>query len=357
VASSWIVNLPHQTRSGTLRSIPVVLMALVIFTPSLLATDDSDGLTVTALPITPDVEEIVAKDLDGYVPKSRGIQAGINKNGIYTLSGDLFDNGHIYAIIDSDSIVICEWVRHHWKADLQVNRKPIWRSPGWDKDGPGREPVATKPFWMLSVQRHPLLVIASLVEKAGQNYVIMLFDRRVRRIQDIAYSISAFNGTPAVRQEYLLTEDHSRVKAEWSETDFSHVEHYKFVVCGSWEEYVPYHQSDEGPTNTATSRKASFVIKQTDDQTANQTRFKIEKLTPDRRSSTWDAEICCTAAKADPDFYEEIFAYLFARLTGLPRSLYPTFAQSAPKRRLESNAAISVKGNKEVATLLSPTSR
>jgi hypothetical protein len=355
VQSSKIVNLLHQTCSLALKLTLRLLAALSLFAQVVCAVDNVDNdPTVKLLPITPEVEATVAKDLKDFIPEGKATQTGINKNGVYTLSGDIFGNGHIYAIIDSNPLVICEWGKRKWKPILALNTTAFWKSPHWDKDGPGREPIALKPFWMLALQHILLLVITSYVEKAGQNYLVILFDPKMRTIADSATSISSFLDTPVVKDDYLLLMDQSRNKAEWSETYFFTIVRNKLAVQGSWGSYQPFNHPEEGETYFADSSITSYKVTETYGADSHLEGWKVSRLTPDKKSSSWDAEITFVPKARQIDFSDAGLVYLFVDLTGLPRILYPIDNPPQPKEKLEALGTIKVKGNREAVKLLSP---
>lgn len=65
------------------------------------------------------MEETAAKVMQGVGPQRGKAIGGINKNGVYTLTGDLFHNGQICSIIDDDDVILCEWENAAWKLFLR----------------------------------------------------------------------------------------------------------------------------------------------------------------------------------------------------------------------------------------------
>ena len=136
------------------------------------AQDDAES-KVKLLPSTPQMEAVAAKAMQGCEPRQGKVTGEINQNGVYTLTSNLFHDGRVYAIIDdNEDVILCERQQAVWQPVSAINVHTVWNYP------PGyREPQVERgsddqprPFWMLDLQKRPLLVIASDVEKAGQNF-------------------------------------------------------------------------------------------------------------------------------------------------------------------------------------------
>src|SRR6201746_188038 len=102
--------------------------------PAARAQDDGD-FKVQLLPVTPQIEAAATKALNGCPPPPRGkIIGAINKNNVYTLSGDLFHNGSIYAFVDNygdqaGGIILCQWRKDAWKPVFAINLDASWKFP------------------------------------------------------------------------------------------------------------------------------------------------------------------------------------------------------------------------------------
>jgi hypothetical protein len=324
---------------------------------------------VKALAITPELKARAGDALKECVPGRRGITAGMNRNGFYSLTGDLFRNGGIYSVIEGgpDSLLICRWQRRHWTPVLAFDVGVSWKFPGWNRaEALGREPEATKPFWILELEGFPILVVASRVEKAGQDYLAILLDKDRLRMHDVKTSIQF---PPRVQEGYLITEDSSRVKSEWEATYFSRIRDGKFVVEKSWEEWVPYHQPDPSmfdgdvACEIAKNGDRTFTIMDDYGVRENPADFVIFEGNP---SSFGWSEIIDLSKKRKPwaklyfhlergtnGYFDSEAAYVFAKLTGLPRSLYRLKLEGGPTEPIESASRLKVTGTRGAIRLLS----
>jgi hypothetical protein len=320
------------------------------------------------LSFTPDIEEVVKKDMQGCPATGLNVQEAINKNNVYTLTGDLFKNGHIYAIIDnSENVIMAEWIGGQWKAKWLISTCPIWKYPGWSiQTAATREPASTKPFWLLPYGHHQLLVIASYVEKEGQYFYIILFDSTC---QSIIATASSFWGKPVVKEDYLVVSDSSRVKSEFEGTYFCKLVKNQFVRIKGWEEYVSWHNPDDA-FNTAIVGETSYKITEDGNDDAATDVFEVVKtqLKSSDSPSTEDkegterifAKIKFIARKTKVEdngsSQDSRWLYIFEKILGLPRSLYPeNHIDSGTQLPAEMLFRIRVTGSPQAIKLLSPS--
>lgn len=358
-----------------MRNLAGLVAILILKAVAAWAQDDTDTFSVKFTDITPDMESTAVDALQGCPPHPGEPVAATNKNGVYTLIGDFFNDGHIYAILDRDSVMICEWSSGYWKLKRVLNLGAVWKYPGWNEEtAGGREPDATKPFWIIKSQQRPVLVIAEDQEKEGQTYYFVLFDKDFRRIFDSNYS---FGDEPKVRDDYIVTSDSSRVKATWDGTYFSQIKDDKFSTVKSWEESCPFEQPDtlDGSTEfdtimgyIATSGSNSYVIAPDFTKGGDQEDYLVFKgaftisewgdivyapkyhpvyarihFTPKRES-----------AQLDSGGRKNELPYLFEKLTTLPRELCPEMNGAGPGENVEKIENIKVTGSREAVKLLSP---
>ena len=188
--------MKFSSRSAALFSSLCLLFVL----PAAKAQDD-DEFKVKLLPVTPEMEAAAAKAMQGCPWRGGKISGAINKNGVYTLTGDLFHDGSIYAVVDDkENVILCEWQKTKWNPVTAININPVWKFPGFDLNNDGREPYATMPFWMMDLQGHPLLAIATIVEKGGQNFDVILFDSKAKA--NFGYGVFLQHGSTS-RQRQL----------------------------------------------------------------------------------------------------------------------------------------------------------
>jgi hypothetical protein len=332
------------------------------------------------LPPTQDIATATANAMTGIRPTGSAPRAGINKNGVYTLTGDLFKNSKMAALIDgTDEVIVANWTGREWEPTGYINVETDWKFPGWDDAaGRGREPAATKPFWMISLQGTPLLVIASFVEKEGQDYSAILLDRSGGKISD---STDSFASAPSVHGKYLVTTDGSRVKAETFIYFFSKIEGGKLLTAASWENREPFSQPENGgeyECEVATTGTDSYTLMQ--DYSGAKPPADIVIYKGDY-SDDWES--IANAWKEHPA-YAKIYltlknsgrksdlasddtssafleAYIFMKLLNLPRDFYSIVGQftgeispESPVKSIESEANFRVTGDPAAVKLLTP---
>ena len=327
---------------------------------------NEDELKVELIPVSPTIVATAAKVMEGCEPLKGKIIGEINKNGIYTLTGELFHNGKIYAVIDdNDDVILCEWQKPAWTPISALNIHTSWNFPLGYREQDGRDPrEQPQPFWMLDLQNRFLLVVASYMEKAGQNYYVMLFDSKCERLLS---TDSSFGLRPVVKEKYLLTGDASRVKAEWEATYFSRIENNTFTVKKSWEDSLPWHAEDredrpDDSSNYASSNGEGYLILPDDSGGKHPADYIILRSDPkERKSYLYPGEmhdkpfaaVYFTQKKALDD--HDPLAYIFEKLTCLPEKLYPSYYQPGVEVKAEHHWKIKVNGNdKEIVKLLSP---
>jgi hypothetical protein len=355
----------------------VVSLLCLLFAISAAKAQDDDEDKIQFLPVTPDMETTAAKAMEGCIPEDGKISGAINKNGVYTLTGDLFHNGSIYTLIDDNQdVIICDWLKTKWEPIGAINVHTVWKFPEGYRDPiaehGSEEPV---PFEVLTLQNRPLVAIATYVEKQGQNYSAILFDSKVTRILDTAYSFA--NGMPEIKYGYLVSHNASRGKSDFLATYFSRIQNDKFVLLKSWEESVPWRATDDDESDSsfhASSNGKGYTIVYDNSKSSHPADYVISGNDPPRfdktgrfysseKNSKPFAKIYFTPKKTkdgvsiDAHDPEEL-AYLFEKLTSLPREFYKAVslfdAEGADlKKKIESDATIKVTGTKEAIKLLS----
>lgn len=295
---------------------------------------------VELLPTTPALEASVVKALRGCTPTDGKVIAEINKNGIYTLTGDLFHDHHTYAVVDDNQdVLLCEWANSAWNLVSAINVQTVWNSPsGYLYPIVGRGPDnQPQPFWMLNLQGQPLLVIASYVEKEGQNYYVLLFDSSRKQLLDWD---SSFGKRPEVKDRYLLTGNSSRVKADWDATYYSRIKIDKLVVLKSWEDSMPWHAEDhegelDDTSNYASSSDRGYLILPDNSKSAHPADYIVVRSNPKEKRP----EIPLPTGLGGRPYAAVYFTpnritqgddglvYLFEKLTQLPGTLYPSWGE------------------------------
>jgi hypothetical protein len=347
----------------------LVFLLCVISTLPMVKAQAFDAPEVDLLAITPEMAAAAENALQGCEPQEGKTTGEINKNGVYTLTGDLFHNGRIYALIDDDAdVILCEWQKPLWKPVSAVNVQTAWSFPPGYRELVGRGADGQpQPFWMIELQNRPLLVIASDVEKEGQYYYVILFDSKCEKILS---SDSSFGRRPEVKDQYLLTGDSSRVKSDWGATYFSRIQNNTFVMMKSWEDSQPWHAEDregqpDDSSNYASSNGKGYLILPDNSASKQPADYVVLSCDPkEKRSYLYPGEMhgkqyAAVYFTPNQDVVgADTLVYLFVKLTGLPRELFPDDGDiDIVKGKSEPHWKIKVTGSDTaIIKLLSPDS-
>ncbi len=293
-----------------------------LFVPMCLAEVQNETCEVRALPITAEVQATVSKDLAGCSPETKHFGAGINENNVFTLVGDLFHNRRTYCVIDDNAdVIICEWQKSpaNWKAVCVLKVQTAWNFPDGFREQVSRSPIdQPEPFWMIDLQGHPCLAIASDVEKAGQNYYVILLNTDCSQIQSYTWS---FVRRPEVKCDYLLTGDCSRGKSEMEVTYYSRIQKDAFVQVASWGSWCPWHATretrDDECYDFGGSNGHDYTIRQ---EMESSYSVALDEKTIQKPPTSFAKIQFISGNASDPDAES---VYLFEKLTGLPPELYP----------------------------------
>ncbi len=293
-----------------------------------------------------------------------------NADGIYILYGNLFNIGHNYAVLalsGGDK----EWVEHpaenddpageiglgfaEWK-DGSWEPRGLWRiDPMWQKpEGPWlHQPRAKMPFWMKEFGGDgiPKVVVAGEVGKYHQDHYLLHFDPKKHRLLKVAAAMVE----PEYVEGWVRLYDKSSNKATWEEWTYLQWENNKFVTKASWYEEVPYNEGEEefllvthhDNQGKTTTYKVAYDVE------ASSVKQRIFAITRDKKpfahiSIKWGEKLIQPMLSYFPEY-----TYLFERLTGLPRKLFPERLNNQPSTNPEPIDDVIVSGDSEAVRLLS----
>lgn len=310
--------------------------------------------------------------------KMRELRSFETKEGVYVLYGDLFRTGHLFALSalsrggmpnvepdteQSDSSVdnsappvglgFAEWTGAAWEPRGLWRIEPIWRPKGWKLGGDDYLPEtpATKPFWMklLGGDGHPKVIVAGDVEKYFQDFQLLQFDPKTHTLAFIASAMAE----PEFIDGWVRLYEKSPRRAIWEQWTYHRWEGDKLVPKAAWHEEVPYDSSEK-----------SFVKATRFDSKGGKQEFMFYDESMDDCTITRDGhpfaqvkiEPRRPAANAAPETFSSNSesAYLFEKLTGVPRKLQVLPEGTSASARLEKLATIRVTGSKEAVRMLSP---
>lgn len=249
-------------------------------------------------------------------------------DGRRLLLGDLFQNHQICALVELPfqdeetgiGVGFAIWNGKSWEPRNLFKIAPVWRPEGWKKADDEYMPItpATSPFWMMKVtpDKPPLAVLVGAVWKYWQEHYLAKYDSASRKLILISE-----DKDPTPVDGYLRLYGNSGHRATFEDWTFCRWTGEKLIPKGYWydgvdeseviSEYRARSYDDQG------RKIAEYLITQEGDE-RNQVTYSITsgtgkifanvRVAPNKNS---DANAINTAAAA----------YLFERLTGLPRSL------------------------------------
>jgi hypothetical protein len=161
---------------------------------------------------------------------------------------------------------------------------------------------------------------------------------------------------------YVRLDHNSGRRAIWGESEFHQWQGDKLVQKASWHDEVPYNNID-----------APFVLATRMTSNGKNLEFRLEGAESDAESESicqitregrLFAKVTFKWPKPLNEFVSDGFyptdseyAYLFEKLTGLPRHLYPAASNDRPVMRLEKLVKIHVEGEPVAVEMLSPSNR
>ena len=286
----------------------------------------------------------------------------------YILYGDLFHTGGLFhaaqnfALVElevqSDGIGVgfAEWINNHWEPRSLLRINPIWRHKGSLKDGeylPVTPPE--RPFWLMDLSGKGTtgVVVASDMGKWFQDFVVFKFDEKQHRLVGIAEAMEE----PRLIDGWVRLYDKSPHRAIYEEWHFARWNGENLVENSSWHDEVPYNNIDPSfvdVTRTDDTGKTTIyhvVGDSSDDITKSLYTIKKDGKSFAHVSFNWGrSPFDVQPAGVNPSEKEN--EYLFEKITGLPRKLYPK-GEEKTSTSLKLFKNISVTGDPEAVRMLS----
>lgn len=302
-----------------------------------------------------EAKKSMAESLHQQVPPRQGQKEILTSDGRVALLGDLFKCGKPVALVELThgggesngeiGLGFSEWDGANWKPRGLWKISPIWRPSGRHRSEEEYFPVtpATKPFWTVEVtpDRPPLAIVVGNIWKYWQENFIFrynpktsslnLLEETKRPIQDGNYlRLTSDSGHRATFVAYKW--------CKWTGEKLLPKAYWYFGIDEDEENQILKAETYDGRGN----RKAQYVIQ------CNQSN--IYEIT---REGKPFAKVTITRPNPPSTGDESEEAYLFEKLTGLPRKLYPVNYPEAKPKRLEDIAKITVTGTPQGVKLLS----
>jgi hypothetical protein len=195
----------------------------------------------------------------------------------------------------------------------------------------------------------PELIVAGEVEKYFQGHYLLRFSQKTKTLHLVAYAMAE----PEVAGPYVRLYFNSGRRAIWGEWQFFKWKGDELQPVASWHDETGYGQNDPtfaegervdglGKSETIRIRYGTGAEYSNDayELTRNQKPFGKMRV-------TWKDERNLTSMNAD----EIEKAWLFEKITRLPRRIYPEREGLKPIPKLENFASVSIEGNAEAAKI------
>jgi hypothetical protein len=212
---------------------------------------------------------------------------------------------------------------------------------------------ASQPFELRDLSRDgvPEVVIAGPVSKYFQENYLLRFSRKTHALRLVASAMRK----PEVVDRYVRLYFNSGRRAIYEEWQFLKWKGDELIPVASWHDEVGYGTND--PTFSEGERRdrhGKSEILRVGYGKGMEYEVDAYELTRDekpfgRMRVEWKDEKNRSSINSD----EIEKAWLFEKITALPRALYPSHEGNAPIPRLEDFARVTVEGNAEASKLFS----
>jgi len=344
-------------------------LALIFAATRCAAQKSSDELERQVIPIdqpSPAADAARASIANGFpgVTPRVGMRARslVTKDGNFVLYGDLFKTGGCFMLFDmpfdfgdrtednQGLVVLAERQASRWQLRGLWRMGVVWRPRGWKNPPDDHLPVtpATRPFELRDFDDDgiPEVTIAGDVNKYYQEYYLLRFDPQSRGLTLLEYAMSR----PERVGDYVRLYFDSGRLSEFEEWKFLRWSKGKLVTKATWHDGV---NRDDA--------MSSFIRGEVTARDGTQHNFDIaytdESDQAVDKDGKWNARIVISfrrgTGKFGPtDFNQMKNAWLFEKLTGLSRQLFPRRPDIKRLGRMEDYATVRVTGSDEAVRRL-----
>lgn len=295
----------------------------------------------------------------------------VTGEGCYVLHGDLF-GGQRFALMElkvkppfdkvatREKVVGLAWLNAgRWELRTVIDVAPVWRPKGWkESEGDYLHIVpAERPFELadLSADGVPEIILAADVDKYFQQHFLFHWNAEAKSLTFVAASMRK----PVRSGSYVVLYSNSGRRAIWEEWEFCQWEGDMLVGRALWHEEAPYDAREE-PFMAATQVNSDgtgvvFEVKNAESNSAAESVYQItrEKKPFARLTFKWIRTFEAVTADGYYPFGEQS-AYLFEKLTGLPRNIYQGNTGERRLKSLETSVKIQVEGEHDAVQMLLP---
>ena len=295
-------------------------------------------------------------------------QTKVLKSGRFVLWGDLFKTGGCFALVDLTSqrggapgfsgFAFAKWKDGKWELRGLWKVPTVWRSKGWQASEADYLPAtpATQPFELLDLSGDgiPEVIVAGEVDRYFQQNYLFCFSSKANGLRLAATAMAK----PETAGEYVRLYFNSGRRAIYEEWQFLKWDGDELVPVASW------HDEDGYGTDDPTFSKGERTDRDGKSEVIcvlygkGQCNTDSYELTRDgkpfgRMRLKWKDET--KLPFVDSDQIEK--AWLFEKITGLPRRLYPSRGSVSFNSRLEDFASVAIQGNAEAVKLFSTVAK
>lgn len=313
-----------------------------------------DEMTIPLDPHSPKViaaEEIMHRVLDDLPQGKKPLTPQVLiKKGTYILHGDLFRTGEAYALFESpNGFGLALRTPKGWQL-RGLWRVPVtWRKKGWkpSEDDYLPKTPSDKAFELvnLSDRRAPEVVVAGEVDKYFQAHYLFRFAPKDRTLRHIEWAMAK----PDRCGPYVRLYHDSGRRSIWTEYRYSQWKEDDLVPIASWHDEVPYYENEGGPfievvREQPDGRSEKFRITNIENNSDRETSYAITRNEKPYAEITF---VWPPLPAYDDDPQEIESAWLFTKLTGLPRDCFPYQEASRKHPNFEKIGKIRISGSPE----------
>jgi hypothetical protein len=210
---------------------------------------------------------------------------------------------------------------------------------------PATEPFALTDF---SGDGVPEVTIASWVEKYSQFYYLLRFDAKKRGLVLLEYAM----GKPERAGQFVRLYSNAGRRPIWEEWRYLRWDGDRLFEKASWHDEYPDRNIDlhfvRATARDDSGRAATFVITDAESDSKQESAYVIKK------GKKAFAKIVFAWGKSRADDYDEIErAYLFEKILGMSRALYPAREDTVKLDRFEEHGTVRIDGSKDAVRRLS----
>jgi hypothetical protein len=265
----------------------------------------------------------------------------VTDEGCYVLHGNLFGNAQRFVLLElkvepsfenlatlEKVVALARLNDGRWEIYMLLDIAPVWRPKGWKESDDDYLPItsAERPFELedLSGDGVPEVILAADAHKYYQQHFMYRWNAKTKSLTCVADSMKK----PVLHEGYVILYSNSGRRAIWGEWEFCQWVGNKLIEKASWHDEAPYNAPDQ-PFVLATRTndqgvEAAYKLITEESDSDTDSAYQItqnDKLFA-RVTFKWSRSLLAVIGDG---FYPsgDESAYLFEKITGLPRQLYP----------------------------------